>query len=283
MATIVTSASVVELLNSNSANEVGDAITRGAYSQHFIQSVCSGAAATVTIQISIDGVSWLDTDDTIVGNAGLLLNGVYPFIRAKRDGTTRPVVVTIYSSGAFSATPATYEEGFKTLTMGVQAVTVPFTSDFGAAPSVVIPLVINTTDATPLIIVPSITAITKDDFTVWLSAPPNSGNYQLKFIAGAAAVLFHAIARDSKRLSEYDETLAGLLDTDYLMLVKTGITPKTTRVTLGTVKTLFPTLAAVPASAAAPGHVNQIAIDSNFIYTYDGVLWGRTARDTSWP
>lgn len=35
-----------------------------------------------------------------------------------------------------------------------------------------------------------------------------------------------------------------------------------------------------PASPSSPGEVNQIAIDDEFLYTHDGILWGRTPRAT---
>jgi hypothetical protein len=179
---------------------------------------------------------------------------------------------------------SSFIEGSQALGNAVQDVTVSFPdATFSAIPDLVVPVVENTVDSSVEQIWAFPVAKTQTGFTIHLSAPTNSANYVLRYFAGSNGEIFQAIARTGKKLSEYSALMVGLLDDDYFMLVHTADSVlQTVRVPLSVLKGMFVSRAtSIPGTPAASGVAGQMVVSAKFIYTYDGTLWGQTARSTS--
>ena len=91
------------LLNSETANEIGDAYTRGEYLKHFVQVTVPdsggspGVPVTIQLQVSGDAETWFDLGAPVTAPGFAHVDGFYPWIRATRDNTTNSVTVRLES------------------------------------------------------------------------------------------------------------------------------------------------------------------------------------------
>jgi hypothetical protein len=178
---------------------------------------------------------------------------------------------------------AAYLEGSQSLVSGVQAVDVVFTdSPFTAAPQVVAAWVQNTSaDANIQFIIAPVIAVSASGFTVQLSAAPPTNNYTLVWFAGDTNIIFTVLSsgRKGSELPVCSNPAGG----GYFIFISNAGQPTTTLLPWSTLAGKFANYVPTPpGSSTAAGVAGQWSVDSNFIYTHDGVLWGVTRRYTTW-
>jgi hypothetical protein len=172
-------------------------------------------------------------------------------------------------------------QGSQALVSGEDNAIVLFARAFSATPQAIFAWVENLHDDPVLEIDAQVADKTADGFSVALNMIPDSSNYTLQWFAGDASALYQALS-PGRATSEHPLFLGDLADNDFVLITLLAPALRTVRVRVSSLKALFPNLAAAPASTASPGVAGQIAIDANYIYSHDGTLWGRSARNTTW-
>lgn len=93
-----TNTQAIDLLKASVvANQVGDEFTRGEYLKHFLQVTGGATPVAVQLQVSGDAVTWFDHGPPVSSPGYLCVEGYFPWMRAKRDGTTNTVSVLLES------------------------------------------------------------------------------------------------------------------------------------------------------------------------------------------
>lgn len=172
-------------------------------------------------------------------------------------------------------------QGSQALVSGADSAVVMFPRPFSAVPLAVYAWIENLVDDPVLEIDAQVADRTETGFSVVLDVAPDSNNYTLMWFAGDAEVLFQATS-PGRTVTNHPLYSGALGDNDFVLLTLTTPTVRTVRLRMSTLRAMFPNLVAVPASPTSPGLAGQIAFSSSHIYTHDGVLWGRTARTTTW-
>lgn len=160
-------------------------------------------------------------------------------------------------------------------------VTVVFPNQFVSTPEVVAAWVQNTTDDPVRSI--SATVVDSDNlgFRVALDQTTNSANYVLIWFAGDAQLVYQ-ILQTGRKTSEHPLFTGALLDNDFVLMTTTSPVLQTIKVRMSLLRSIFATLAQVPASPTSPGRQGQLAVGPAHLYSHDGTLWGRSARTTAW-
>ena len=172
-------------------------------------------------------------------------------------------------------------QGSQALVSGEDNAVVLFPRAFAAIPQAIFAWVENLHDDPVLEIDAQVADKTEDGFSVALSVAPDSSYYTLQWFAGDASVLYQALS-PGRATSEHPLFLGDLADNDFVLITLLSPTLRTVRVRMSSLKALFPNLVTAPASTSSPGIAGQIAIDAAYLYSHDGTLWGRSARNTTW-
>lgn len=178
-----------------------------------------------------------------------------------------------------------FQSGRQTIGNSVSTVTVSFPQAFTAAPALVLPVMRNTVDASPLTPSVTVTAVTASSFTVKLSASTNSTHYELVWMAGdekATLAIFSSLA--GRSLTSY--TPNGDMRSPFLLpFLSTTPTPVMKPVSADAFWQAVPQIAPAPPSFAGDA-VNaplSMYVDESggYLYLSGGTKWLRTAIDAS--
>ena len=172
-----------------------------------------------------------------------------------------------------------FNQGLQSIGNATIDVTVVFDVAFTAAPDIIVPVVENTSnDSVIYAISAQVTSKSSTGFVVHLSSATPSANYKLAWIAGSAAIIYQGITLAGRKTSQLPLPVNALTDDDYFAFTTVSPLPVTRRLRLASLKALFPSVSSVPASPASAGTAGNIAVDNNYVYTFDGTLWGRSPR-----
>lgn len=178
-----------------------------------------------------------------------------------------------------------FQSGRQTIGNSVSTVTVSFPQAFTAAPALVLPVMRNTVDASPLTPSVTVTTVTASSFTVKLSASTNSTHYELVWMAGdekATLAIFSSLA--GRSLTSY--TPNGDMRSPFLLpFLSTTPTPVMKPVSADAFWQAVPQIAPAPPSFAGDA-VNaplSMYVDESggYLYLSGGTKWLRTAIDAS--
>ena len=179
-----------------------------------------------------------------------------------------------------------YLSGSQALSAGIQDVDVVFSPAFETAPSIIIPVVNNSSaDSVKYLLHAEEVAKSANGFSVRLSAPTNTAHYTLEWVAGDPTTMYQLTLATGVKVSDLPVTASLPDNADRIPFTRMAPTPTTETIEWQLLRAAFPTLAmSAPGSSVATGVVNQIFIEGDYLYTFgDDNKWGRTARSTSWP
>jgi hypothetical protein len=171
-------------------------------------------------------------------------------------------------------------QGSQSLASGVDTASVVYPSAFAATPEVILVTVDNTSgDAVKLAICATITASSTTGFTVGLSQPTNTSNYNLVWYVSDTGTITDPGQLDLKGRRVSDLNVLNVVgDDDYFPVVKAYPTPHTKRVKWSRLKTAFlqavnPLLdssitvgATAPTSSADVGEPGTVLQSGNYLY-----------------
>lgn len=176
---------------------------------------------------------------------------------------------------------AAFQQGTENIGNGVSTVSVVYPTAFSSTPEVVIAVVQNTVDVGPTALFAEVTASSTTGFTVKISGATGTANYVLAWVAGSATLMFDVVAQLGFRVSQLTERTTAPLSADYFPMVSTSPVLRTMLIKWGTVYGMFGQRVSAPATPAASGSLGQWAVDSNWYYSHDGAVWGRSPRQTT--
>jgi len=178
-----------------------------------------------------------------------------------------------------------FQQGNQAIPNGASTITVTFPVAFTAPPDIIIPVIENTSaDAPKYLFFGNVVAKDLFGFTVSFTGTNviTTGNYVLTWVAGSAAAILQVLQAMGVKISQLTALAADLKDTDYLPFVHTDPYPITKRLHWGVLRAFFPNLQQdPPANPNSPGEAGMLAIDDTWIYTHDGINWGRSQRYTA--
>ncbi len=178
-----------------------------------------------------------------------------------------------------------FQVGTLNLGNGATSGTATYPTAFAATPipPMVIGVVENFIDGSPLLIHVQVTAVSATDFTFELSAATDSVNYVLYYLVGSPETLFAAATAIGKRGSQFAEFTGTLLDSDRLLLTRMTPLPQTYALTMAILKATFMgKLAAIPSGPTATSGttVAHIQVDDDYLYIRTPTKMGRVGLST---
>lgn len=175
-----------------------------------------------------------------------------------------------------------YQQGTANIGNGVTTTVVTFPVEMAATPAAILVSIENTTDASPLQhLDPTVKAKSTTGFTVEYSASTSTANYKLVWWAGSTMPVYQGVVSETVKISALPAYASAPHPSGYIPYVSMVGTPTTERVTWAVLYGLFGRLTSVPTNVNTPGVAGNWAVDSEFLYSHDGTLWGRTPRVTS--
>ncbi len=175
-----------------------------------------------------------------------------------------------------------YQQGITPIPDGVDTLSVEFPAAYTATPELVLAIVENVTDVSPTSYSAMVTAKSSTGFTVYLDGVTSTANYNLVWMAGSASLLYKVVTAVGLNVASTPYINGTPNANSYFVVVDMSGTPAVSRLKWSTVSTLFAKFVATPPSAPTDaGSLGEWSVDTKYLYTHDGTLWGRFPRTTS--
>ena len=166
-----------------------------------------------------------------------------------------------------------------TLTNGQQTGSVVFPAAFAGTPTppLVVPVIQNFIDGSILALFAEVTSVSASGFTFKLTAPTDSGNYRLVYMAGSSDMLFAAITVNGQRLTQNTTFNGTLQDNDRIPFVSMNPIPKSFALTIQALRNAFLSkLASAPSGpGAVGGSVSAIIATDDYLFVRTPSGYGR--------